>query len=882
MPIRVQCPQCGKEYNVGDDKAGRRFQCKGCQAPVVVPTSSAAAEDDPFGGMDEDFGNDMAQPARPGGAKSASLSKKGKGKGKKSKQSGGNGALLGIGIGAAAIVIVATVVFFFTRGNGGDDPAPPANGGSGGNVAANTPAGHNAPTNTVPGGGDTTSSAPSGSTDGATPMGASSLSSEVRNLSSAEVEAVKRNLHQLALGFHNFHEAYGSLPVPNNLPADRRNTNGAPYLSWRVYLLPFLDEGDLYNQFHFNEPWNSPHNLPLADQMPDIYRTPGDAQNSNTTQFVVFTGQGAPFGNAGPRFADFRDGLSNTILAAHASSLTPIPWTKPEDVNFDANDPLGCIGGIPPWGLPVVMGDGAPRFVSPSVDAATFSHLVQYADLNVIDGEILQSSPVSSFQPPATPPSGPLHLAYMTDDCIGLVRIAPQQLMQASWIMDALPPDATTGAPVPLENLEEVVVWADSQAFVSGPSGPESQFALSFSQPTAIEELNLSYVYDGNIYPHGDRTFVFANNERFEQMFSGSGSASPLAAVLRADQMDADVYMAYLLQSESFSVDWSDVRPVLQLSGDLGIGLMDAEQLQLAFRANESPLLKLWLTFPETEMANNYARAVEQQLPLLIQSQSRDPIAGNLMSLLADAWSVTTEGATVSFEVEHSEELTTEIASVVAAAVVQPAITASAEVRARNNFHQLLLASHNYADVNRTFPVSSQVPQALDEDGKPFLSWRVHLLQYIDPDLYAEFHLNEPWDSEHNQQLLERMPDVYHIEDADAEELEPGMTRVVRVDGPGMLFENGIGGGFNDITDGSSNTAFCFAVGPDKAVPWTKPEDIAIDFTKPIIPQLGLDASETFMVGMCDGSVRDVPVTIDNEMLRRLLIHNDGEVIQFP
>ncbi len=48
------------------------------------------------------------------------------------------------------------------------------------------------------------------------------------------------------------------------------------------------------------------------------------------------------------------------------------------------------------------------------------------------------------FEPPSTPPSGPLHLAYMTDDCIGLVRIAPQQLMQASWIMDALPPDATT------------------------------------------------------------------------------------------------------------------------------------------------------------------------------------------------------------------------------------------------------------------------------------------------------------------------------------------------------------------------------------------------------------------------------------------------------
>ncbi len=258
MPIRVQCPQCGKEYNVGDDKAGRRFQCKGCQAPVVVPTSSAAAEDDPFGGMDEDFGNDMAQPARPGGAKSASLSKKGKGKGKKSKQSGGNGALLGIGIGAAAIVIVAAVVFFFTRGNGGDDPAPPANGGSGGNVAANNSGGGTGAT--AQGGTQTTTPAP-GPMVGEGIAESNAPTNEPPRPTAAQLETIKGQLHDIALAMHNHHDVWDSFPFPSAAPAERRDAQGQPHLSWRVYLLPYLDQGNLYERFHLDEPWDSPHNL---------------------------------------------------------------------------------------------------------------------------------------------------------------------------------------------------------------------------------------------------------------------------------------------------------------------------------------------------------------------------------------------------------------------------------------------------------------------------------------------------------------------------------------------------------------------------------------------------------------------------------------------
>src|SRR5207249_2796575 len=73
----------------------------------------------------------------------------------------------------------------------------------------------------------------------------------------------------------------------------------------------------------------------------------------------------------------------------------------------------------------------------------------------------------------------------------------------------------------------------------------------------------------------------------------------------------------------------------------------------------------------------------------------------------------------------------------------------------QNNLKQIGLAMHNYHDTYRHFP-----PQALtDKNGKPLLSWRVAVLPFIEQDnLYRQFKLDEPWDSEHNRKLLERMP----------------------------------------------------------------------------------------------------------------------------
>ncbi len=75
-----------------------------------------------------------------------------------------------------------------------------------------------------------------------------------------------------------------------------------------------------------------------------------------------------------------------------------------------------------------------------------------------------------------------------------------------------------------------------------------------------------------------------------------------------------------------------------------------------------------------------------------------------------------------------------------------------------NNLKYIGLAMHNYLDANSHFPPAASV----DKAGKPLLSWRVMILPYIDQDqLYKQFHLDEPWDSEHNKKLIDKMPQIY-------------------------------------------------------------------------------------------------------------------------
>jgi hypothetical protein len=187
---------------------------------------------------------------------------------------------------------------------------------------------------------------------------------------------------------------------------------------------------------------------------------------------------------------------------------------------------------------------------------------------------------------------------------------------------------------------------------------------------------------------------------------------------------------------------------------------------------------------------------------------------------------------------------------------------------AENNLKQIALAWHNYHDTHGHFP-SNEV----SKDGKALLSWRVQLLPYMEAEgLYKQFKLDEPWDSDHNKKLIDRMPKLYAPVRGKA---DPGITYCQVFTGKHGLIKSGQKLGFAGITDGSSNTLFCVEAG--KPVTWTKPDDL--DFDGKQVPALGGMFDGRFHGAMCDGSVRRFKKGVDAEVMRRLIGPDDGEIV---
>jgi hypothetical protein len=196
--------------------------------------------------------------------------------------------------------------------------------------------------------------------------------------------------------------------------------------------------------------------------------------------------------------------------------------------------------------------------------------------------------------------------------------------------------------------------------------------------------------------------------------------------------------------------------------------------------------------------------------------------------------------------------------------------TAQQRTLSSNNLKQLALAMHNYHDANKGFPAQA----SLDKQGKPLLSWRVHLLPYLaEEELYKEFHLDEPWDSEHNKKLIARMPPVFTSPGLKA---EAGKTTYLAPVGPDTLFAGPKGLKISEITDGTANTIMLVEAADDRAVIWTKPDDLTIDPKQPL-RGLGLKYNDAFLAALCDGSVRIIPKTIDANVLKAAFTPRGGD-----
>jgi hypothetical protein len=188
------------------------------------------------------------------------------------------------------------------------------------------------------------------------------------------------NLRQIASALHDYHEAHGRFP-----PAIVRAKDGRPQYSWRVLVLPYLESTPVYRQFKLEQPWDSPENQALLAHMPKVFAPPtiDDLKTKpSCTYYQVFVGKATAFDSEqGLRMPDdFPNGTSNTILVVEAGEA--VPWTKPADVTYEADEPLPLLGGIftspgrfsifgpsRTAGFNVAMVDGSVHFI-PSTPSA--------------------------------------------------------------------------------------------------------------------------------------------------------------------------------------------------------------------------------------------------------------------------------------------------------------------------------------------------------------------------------------------------------------------------------------------------------------------------------------------------------------------------------
>lgn len=138
------------------------------------------------------------------------------------------------------------------------------------------------------------------------------------------------HLKQLGLALHNYHDVFGTFPPPY-IPDE----NGQPKHSWRVLILPYIEEQGLYDRYDFDEPWDGPNNILLIHERPMIFGNPGlSDEDATTTTYQAIAGPGTCFDPTGPAISmsQVTDGLANTLLLVENFGA-PVVWTEPDDTS---------------------------------------------------------------------------------------------------------------------------------------------------------------------------------------------------------------------------------------------------------------------------------------------------------------------------------------------------------------------------------------------------------------------------------------------------------------------------------------------------------------------------------------------------------------------
>jgi hypothetical protein len=526
----------------------------------------------------------------------------------------------------------------------------------------------------------------------------------------------------------------------------------------------------------------------------------------------------------------------------------------------------------------------------------------------------------------ATASQARLDLTHCTDRACAALFVHPRRVL-TDPAMEMLPIEVFSAAGLKELGIDPLNV-EQLQAFIEPPmAGPPSfVVVVKFTQPFRGSDLKgqlrahtMPGELDGkkylqsqhpilpSFYMAAPKTLLVATDEMLRRIVAGreESASSPLLDELKSAST-SDVYVL---------VNLDMIRPLVNLGlqqvrqlGDVPppvVPLLEAPDLirsvdatmNLVSAGNLAPTgpTQLVIHASDEDAAKKLAALVDgglakmrQQMLAELERQERsdDPVERamaqymkRISGQMTELYRPTRDGEKLVLggqAPENNQQLYSVATMGILVALLLPAVQAAREAARRtscaNNLKQLMLALLNYESVHGQFPAQANY----DKEGKPLLSWRVHILPMLEEQsLYDQFHLDEPWDSPHNKQLIDKMPEVYRCPSSP---LEGPRTTYLMPHGKGLVLEGKEGIPFGRITDGTSKTIALVEVKDADAVVWTKPEDLEWDPKNPIA-LLGSYHPGSFHVAFVDGSIHLISKDIGLDVLKSLFTRNGGEIV---
>lgn len=570
--------------------------------------------------------------------------------------------------------------------------------------------------------------------------------------------------------------------------------------------------------------------------------------------------------------------------------------------------------------------------MSPSAAVLAQTNAAQQAVRQRVEGLGREELPAATLEGPSAaelpsvpgaPPvgtEGGIDARFVAPGASAVIAIRPAQIM-ASPLTEMLPREVATAAGltylgVDPANVDQVVAFGD----LSNPMMPGYGVMFKFNQPfratsippsayvhAQLSELNgKKYLQSHHpilpsFYGSNKATLVLAPDGTLRQLVEAGGQAAsgPLLDHVRQAPAGSDLYVAVDVAAlrpiagpyvgMAASKLPPDLQPLFTIpnfisAAELTVNLTGDGPTSLVVHANDEAAAEQVLSLV-ADANRKYQEGVKARLAE--QAASQDPIerayaqyaervSGNWMTQFMPV----RDGAKLTLfhsdGLDESQKKMLVAGSAIAAGALLPAVQAARQAGQRTasmtNMKQIMLALLNHESAKRSLPAHA----IYSEDGTPLLSWRVQILPYIDggQQLYEQFKLDEPWDSEHNKALIAQMPTVYANPDVN---LGPGKTHYLAVVGNDCVF-NGTKDGIQlkDITDGTSNTIAVVEADPAQAVEWTRPDDLKFN---PDDPKAGLGNVRAggWNAALCDGSVRFIADGIDPQVVKALITRAGGE-----